>query len=173
MNKGLIHIYCGDGKGKTTAAVGLAVRCAGAGGRVLFFQFLKGNTSGEIKALSGIAEIDVISGIDNMKFVWKMTDSEREKAREDYIRIFSDIQKRASEYDLVILDEIIPALKYNFIKENELIRFMESKPDKVELVLTGRDPSDELLSAADYVTEMKKIKHPYDIGIAARRKIEF
>lgn len=172
MNNGLIHIYCGDGKGKTTAAAGLALRCAGAGGRVLFFQFLKGNTSGERKLLGLLEGIDVMNGIEGMKFVWNMTEREKEAVRGQYRSFFREIVQKAAEYDLVVLDEVIPAIKYEFVTEEELIRFLENKPRTTEVVLTGRGPSSRLLAAADYVTEMKKIKHPYDRGIAARKGIE-
>ena len=173
MDNGLIHIYCGDGKGKTTAALGLALRCAGAGGRVLFFQFLKGNSSSERHTLRDIKNIDVIGGIDNMKFVWNMTADEKTAAAEEYRRIFGDIKSCAADYDMIVLDEIIPALKYDFIRERELIAFLKSKPEQTEIVLTGRAPSAELTELADYVTEMKKIKHPFDNGISARQGIEY
>ena len=173
MDKGLIHIYCGDGKGKTTAAAGLAIRCAGAGGKVLFFQFLKGNSSSERNILKEIKNIDVIDGIDNMKFVWSMTDEEKAETARSYKTIFENIAKQAADYNMIILDEIIPALKYDFVSEKELVNFLKSKPDKTEIVLTGRDPSDMLIQLADYVTDMKKIKHPFDNNIKARQGIEY
>lgn len=171
MGKGLVHIYCGDGKGKTTAAVGLAARCRGAGGRVLFFQFLKGNGSSERAALCALG-VDAPNGRGGMKFVWEMTEAEKAETRGYYREIFGDIAARAAEYDMVVLDEIIPALKYDFIDERELIGFLKSRPAGTEIVMTGRDPSPELAALADYVTEMRKIKHPYDRGVAARRGIE-
>ncbi|MGN0163787.1 MAG: cob(I)yrinic acid a,c-diamide adenosyltransferase [Candidatus Ornithomonoglobus sp.] len=172
MKRGLIHIYCGGGKGKTTAAAGLAIRCAGADGRVMFFQFLKGNSSSERNILSRIDNIDVIDGIEDMKFVWNMTEQEKEETRGQYQKIFNAMIKKAGEYDMIVFDEIIPALKYEFVTEEELIGFLKSKPNKTEIVMTGREPSQRLAELADYVTEMKKIKHPYDKGIAARRGIE-
>jgi cob(I)alamin adenosyltransferase len=169
---GLVHIYCGDGKGKTTAAVGLAMRCVGAGGRVLFFQFLKGNTSSERNVIEKLGNIDVVSGIDNMKFVWTMTEDEKAETARRYREIFSELKKKAEAYDMLILDEVIPALKYDFISEGELIDFIASKPKNTELVLTGRNPSERLVGLADYVTEMKKIKHPFDRGVNARNGVE-
>lgn len=173
MDKGLIHIYCGDGKGKTTAAIGLAARCAGAGGKILLFQFLKGNSSSERNILREIKNIDVVDGIENMKFVWNMTDEEKAEAARSYKKIFKDIANRAADYNMVILDEVIPALKYDFISEQELVDFLKSKPERTEIVLTGRNPSDKLMALADYVTEMKKIKHPFDNNIKARSGIEY
>lgn len=172
MNKGLIHIYCGDGKGKTTAAVGLAIRCAGAGGRVMFFQFLKGNSSSERDIINRIDNIDVIDGIENMKFVWDMNEKEKEEVCVQYRSIFNSMIKRAGEYDMIVFDEIIPAVQYDFVTENELISFLHNKPGTTEIVLTGRVPSRRLCGMADYITEMKKIKHPYDSGITARKGIE-
>ena len=173
MDKGLIHIYCGDGKGKTTAAIGLAIRCAGAGGKVLFFQFLKGNSSSERNILKEIKNIDVIDGIENMKFVWKMTDEEKAETTGCYKKFFKNIASRAASYNMIILDEVIPAMKYDFVSEKELVEFLKSKPERTEIVLTGREPSDVLIEIADYVTKMKKIKHPFDNNIKARIGIEY
>lgn len=172
MNKGLIHIYCGDGKGKTTAAVGLAIRCAGAGGRVMFFQFLKGNSSSERDIINRIDNIDVIDGIEDMKFIWDMNEKEKEKVCVQYRSIFNSMIKIAGEYDMIVFDEIIPAVQYDFVTESELISFLHNKPGTTEIVLTGRTPSRRLCGMADYITEMKKIKHPYDSGITARKGIE-
>lgn len=173
MSRGLIHLYCGDGKGKTTAAVGLAVRCAGAGEKVLFFQFLKGNTSSERRILAGTEGVELIDGMENMKFVWHMTEYEKAEARSFYRRTFAEIASRSAEYDMIVLDEIIPAVKYDFVTEGELLEFLVHKPERSEVVLTGREPSEKLLAAADYVTEMRKIKHPFDRGIAARKGVEY
>ena len=173
MDKGLIHIYCGDGKGKTTAAIGLAIRCAGAGGKVLFFQFLKGNSSSERNILKEINNIDVIGGVENIKFVWNMTDEEKAETARSYKKIFEDIVNRAAEYNMMIFDEIIPALKYDFVSEKELVNFLKAKPERTEIVLTGREPSDTLIQLSDYVTEMKKIRHPFDKNIKARQGIEY
>ncbi len=169
---GLIHIYCGDGKGKTTAAVGLAVRCAGGGGNVLFFQFLKGNRSGERAVMKNIDGIDLWDGPEDIKFVWNMTEKEKAEMREYYREKFNELRAAAPDHDMLVLDEVIPALKYGFIDTEELLRFFTEKPQGLELVLTGRDPDERLVEAADYVTEMKKIKHPFDRGIAMRKYIE-
>lgn len=173
MSDGLIHIYCGDGKGKTTAATGLAVRCVGNGGTVLFFQFLKDNTSSERKILKNTGGITLVNGLEKMKFVWSMTDEEKQATREFYSTKFKELCDMSDMYDMVVFDEIIPALKYGFIKEKELINFLKNKSCKTEVVMTGRNPSAELIGTADYVTEMKKIKHPFDKGIAARPGVEY
>ena len=170
---GLIHIYCGDGKGKTTAAVGLAVRAAGAGKKVVFTQFFKDGSSSEIKVLQGVENIQVMHS-DTVRGFWKrMTDEQKARVSEDYTRLFSDVTRLAMEADLLVLDEIISACNHAAVAEVAVADFLRSKPERLEVVLTGRDPSECLLRLADYVTQMQKIKHPYDRGIAARKGIEF
>lgn len=171
---GLIHIYCGDGKGKTTAAVGLAVRCAGGGGRVLFYQFLKGNDSGEREILSEIKNVELMKGHENSKFVWNMTKSEKEESRAYYRSKFEEItgKVKSEKYNMLIMDELIPALKYEFVDMEILMDFLKNKPQNLEVVMTGREPAAELVKIADYVSEVKKIKHPFDKGIAGRKMIE-
>ncbi len=171
-NVGLVHIYCGDGKGKTTAAAGLAVRCAGGGGKVMFCQFLKGDSSGERAALNKIDGINVVPVPEQIKFVWNMSEEERESAREYYSDKFEAVCAAAQDYDMMILDEMIPALRYDFVSIERLIRFLNEKPVGLEVVLTGREPDERLVELADYVTEMRKLKHPYDKGINMRKYIE-
>ncbi len=172
MEIGLIHIYCGDGKGKTTSAVGAAVRCAGGGGSVLFYQFMKGDTSGERRVLSQTRGITLADTYSRSKFVWNMSDDEKETARDFYTAELEKIIKSAAKYDMIVLDEIMSAVKYGFVKEQRLLEFLHTKPSTAEIIMTGRDPSDELIAAADYVSEIRKIKHPFDRGIKARRMIE-
>lgn len=171
---GLIHIYCGDGKGKTTAATGLAVRAAGAGKKVVFAQFLKSGNSSEIHSLRQLDGIKLCLCSTHRGFFKNMNEEEKTQTKNDYTQLFHDVvDKSQDNTDLLVLDEIISACNHQIIKENELIDFLEKKPEKLEVVLTGRNPSENLLSLADYVTEMKKIKHPYDKGIKARCGIEF
>ena len=172
MNNGLIHIYCGDGKGKTTAAAGLAARCAGGGGKAAFFQFLKDNTSGERAALIK-AGVNVIDGYDDLGRVWTFTDEQIRDMFVWYEDKFKEIRKVAADYDLLVLDEAIDAVNYGYIRRDTILDFLREKPAGLEVVLTGRNPEREFLEIADYVTEMRKIKHPYDNGIAARKLIEF
>lgn len=170
---GLIHIYCGDGKGKTTAAVGLAVRAAGAGKKVVFTQFFKDGSSSEIKVLQGVENIQ-IRHCNTVRGFWKrMTDAQKARASADYTQLFSDVARLAMDADLLVLDEIVSACNHGTIAEVAVTDFLRSKPEKLEVVLTGRNPSEHLLHLADYVTQMQKIKHPYDRGIAARKGIEF
>lgn len=175
MEIGLTHIYCGDGKGKTTCAAGLAVRCAGGGGRVLWFQFLKRDISSERLSLEKIENIKLLSGYDKMKFTFKMTDEEKAAAGCFFETRLSEIRDLVSDksFDLVILDEVIDAVNLKFVSEQQLVRFIQERPKGLEVVLTGRNPSAQLCGLADYISEIKKVKHPYDRGIQARHKIEY
>ena len=171
---GLIHLYCGDGKGKTTAAAGLSLRAAGAGKRVPFVQFFKNGNSSEVKALRQMETVRTLhSAIPHHRFS-KMGEQERIRAQDDYRRLLEDALAAAREdVDLLVLDEVISACNHEIVSEEALLEFLRTKPEGLEVVLNGRDPSDALLSLADYVTEMRKIKHPYDRGVRARRGIEF
>ena len=156
--KGCLHIYCGDGKGKTTAAVGLAVRAAGYGMKVLFCQCMKDGTSSEVEMLQKLG-IDYCCCTEKFGFYWNMTEEQKEKAKEE-------------NYGMLVIDEFMSAYQYGMIAPREAIRFLMERPEGLEVVLTGRDPGEELIELADYVTEMKKRKHPFDKGVKARKGIE-
>lgn len=169
------HIYMGDGKGKTTAAVGLAVRCAGSGRRVLFSQFLKPATSGELEALQDIESIQLLLCPAEFGFTWNMSEEDRTDARAVYERYLWDITRVVlqGDFSLLIMDEIIGACSSGLVDEDYLLECLEQFPDDMEIVMTGREPSEALLAMADYITEMKKIRHPFDKGVKARKGIEF
>ena len=169
---GLIHLYCGDGKGKTTAAVGLAVRASGAGKRVIFTQFFKDGSSSEVEALKTLPCIRTIHAQTVKGFYRSMTPQQREQAREDYTALFRQVAA-GKDADLLILDEIVSACNRGVVPETLVTDFLRSKPAELEVVLTGRNPSPALMELADYITEMRKLRHPYDRGVAARRGIEF
>lgn len=170
---GLIHIYCGDGKGKTTAAVGLTLRSAGAGNRVVFTQFFKDGSSSEISLLRQIPGISVLH-TKTVGGFWKcMTTEQQAQASRDYTELFHIACERAKNMDLLVLDEVISACNHGTVPEEALLEFLQNKPENLEVVLTGRNPSEALLAQADYVTEMKKIKHPFDHGVLARKGIEY
>ena len=170
---GLIHIYCGDGKGKTTAAIGLAIRAAGAGQRVVFAQFFKDGSSSEISVLKVVENIQTVH-CNTVRGFWKrMDDVQKVKASKDYTNFLAEIIKLAKDADLLVLDEIISACNHGTVAEAAVLAFLRDKPKNLEVALTGRNPSETLLELADYVSEMKKVKHPYDCGIAAREGIEF
>ena len=174
QNSGLVHLYCGDGKGKTTAAVGLAVRHSGRGGKVVFAQFLKDGTSGECRVLAKLG-VTVLAANPVGKFSFRMTEEEKAETAAALGRTFDAatgfaVRERAT---LLVLDEICAAVNCGVLPEKTLTEFLESRPDSLEVVLTGRDPSENLQVHADYITEMKKRRHPFDEGVAAREGIEF
>ena len=160
MKNRLLHIYCGDGKGKTTAATGLAVRAAGSSMRVLFARFLKNEFSGELKILDQIPEIEVLH---------------LEKSYGFFKTLWNTIQRKIStgDYDMLVIDEFMAAYRYGLIPNEEAVQFLKDRPDNLEVVLTGRDPSDELLELADYISEVKMVRHPFEKGIRARKGIEY
>ena len=173
-NSGLVHLYCGDGKGKTTAAVGLAVRHSGRGGKVVFAQFLKDGTSGECRVLAKLG-VTILAANPVGKFSFRMTEEEKAETAAALGRTFDAatgfaVRERAT---LLVLDEVCAAVNCGFLPEKTLTEFLESRPDSLEVVLTGRDPSENLQVHADYITEMKKRRHPFDEGVAAREGIEF
>jgi cob(I)alamin adenosyltransferase len=171
----VIHIYCGDGKGKTTASVGLAVRAAGSGLRVLFAQFLKARMTGELSVLGSISNITVMRAPASEKFTYQMTVDELKENAEANSKFLAEVLKKARDenYDVLVLDEGITAASADLLTEEELKEAMEGFDKNKELVLTGRVPFQWMIEDADYVTDMEKIKHPFDSGVQARKGIEF
>ncbi len=179
LEKGLVQIYTGDGKGKTTAAFGQALRAAGQGNKVLIYQFLKPPSLdiGERFALElGAVRIRV----ECLDIQWDMSGSFKNK------KLVAEIQKEITKtlerisqtaqkrfYDVLILDEIVYCLANGLAKLEDIKNLIETRDERVEIVMTGRGASRELIELADLVTEMKKIKHPFDKGIPARRGVEF
>lgn len=174
MQKGLIHIYCGDGKGKTTACLGLSIRCAGYGNKVLFVQFLKSHLTGELKSLELISNIEVLRGKETKKFTFQMTADEKLEVLQEHQQLFNKIKTKLEQEDikLLVLDEVIGACNTGVFDEEQLLAFLKNKPQSLEVVLSGRNPSTALLDLADYVSEICKRKHPFDQGIPARIGIE-
>ena len=175
MEQGMIHIYCGDGKGKTTAAIGLAVRAAGCGMKVLFARFLKNEDSGELKVLDSVPEIEVLHLERSYGFFNTLTEKEKEEVRQMYGELWDQIRKKISggEFRMLVIDEFMAAYRYGLIGREDALEFLEGKPEALEVILTGRDPTPELTALADYVSEIRKVKHPFDQGILARRGIEY
>lgn len=168
--QGLVHLYWGSGKGKTTAAMGLALRALGAGRRVVIVQFLKGAETGEVPLLRRLGAT-VLRGKAGQKFVFQMDGEEKAETR----RLQTENLRAALALpaDLLILDEACAAWQLGMV-DGELLRAaVEHKPAAQELVLTGREPADWMLAAADYSTEMNCRRHPYERGIAARKGVEF
>lgn len=174
MDTGLIHIYCGDGKGKTTAALGLTIRCAGRGGRIIFAQFLKSRDTGEIQALQRFDTIAVMRGKGTPKFTFQMTPAELVQVKDEQTRLLHQVLARCRREtpNLLVLDEILPACSLGLLAEDEVVNFLKTKPATVEVVMTGRNPSQRFLDMSDYVSEICKRRHPFDRGIHARIGIE-
>ncbi len=168
---GLIHIYCGDGKGKTTAAVGLCVRASGRGKKCLWTSFLKDYDSGEFL---GNPPFTLYMGKPVRQFVFTMTEEQKKVVSEEHTnRLKAVFQKATDEgFDLLVLDEAIASCNLNLIPIQLLSQLLREKPAQLEVVLTGRDPCAELVDLAHYVSEIHPIKHPYDAGIPSREGIE-
>jgi cob(I)alamin adenosyltransferase len=169
---GLVQVYTGSGKGKTTASLGLAFRASGRGLEVLMIQFLKpADNYGEHIAAESIPNFTILPlGLDHM--VSKVPKNEDIKvARDTFQRAKDEIY--SGKYDLVILDEINNAMSWKLLDPDEVIDMLKGRPKNVEIVLTGRDAPREIIDYADLVTEMKMIKHPFDRGIGARKGIEY
>ncbi|MFC1988813.1 cob(I)yrinic acid a,c-diamide adenosyltransferase [Chloroflexota bacterium] len=173
LSKGLIQIFTGDGKGKTSAAVGTVVRALGQGLKVCVVIFMKGNhPSGEWTFLSKIPDVKIARfGLGILTDPSGIKPKEKEQAREALD--FASQAVLSGDYDLVVMDEVNVALGWKIIEVDEVVRLIRDKPPEVELILTGRWADAKLIQLADLVTECTKIKHPYDKGIKARRGIEF
>lgn len=199
---GCVQLYCGDGKGKTTAAIGQAVRMAGSGGRAVIARFLKNDDSGEVAALRLIPNIRVLPCEKSFGFTWQMTEAEKaeaaeyyealllkagDAARETVQEILGDaarempdaaVQETAGETVrelpvLLVLDEVCAAVNSGLLKERSVLELLDNRPERLEVVMTGRDPSDGFLQRADYISRIEKIRHPFDAGLAARKGIEY
>lgn len=170
---GLIQVYTGDGKGKTTAALGLALRAAGSGFRTFIGQFLKGRDYGELRAVGMLAPYVTIEQFGSSSFIHprKATPEDVAMAHQGLDRVKAALQ--SGEYDIVVMDEVNVALYFELLTVEELLQVINDKPDGVELVLTGRRVPQEIIDLADLVTEMTEVKHPYQRGVNARKGIEF
>lgn len=175
IGRGMVHVYTGDGKGKTSAAMGLALRVLGWGGKACVVQFIKGYPDiGEAHFAREFGERFVLEQF--------AADSERAIGEEKVLRrreaaeaamAFAERVVSGADYDLVVLDEINNALHYGLLETARVLRMLASRPSGVEVVLTGRNAPPEIVEAADYVTEMSLVKHPYQQGISARRGIDY
>jgi len=172
LEKGFIHVYTGSGKGKTTAALGLGLRAVGAGLKVHMIQFMKGRVYSEIDALKNLPNF-TISQFGRDEFVNK---EKPEKIDIDLAQkglAFAKDLIKSGKYDMIILDEINVAVDYKLIKLEEVIDLIKAKPEKLELILTGRYAHQEIIKISDLVTEMLEIKHPFQKGINCRKGIDF
>lgn len=171
--KGLIHLYTGDGKGKTTAALGLALRAAGAGRRVVLLQFMKGRYTAELKSLACLPQITVLRNSKDFGFYKRMSEQDKAEITRMHNANLARAIELCGEDGLLILDEICSAYGHELVDRAAVQNYVLHKPEGVELVMTGRSPDAWLTERADYITEMQKVRHPFDLGVAAREGIEF
>jgi len=172
MIKGLIQVYTGDGKGKTTAALGLALRAAGRNMKVLIVQFMKKWDYGELHSVKLIPNI-TLETFGTKEFIYKGKAKKIDYEEAEKAFSFGAEGMQSGDYDIVIFDELNMALYYELLDLEEVVEKLKGKHDKVEVVITGRRASQEIIEIADLVTEMKEIKHPYQKGIGARKGIEY
>lgn len=170
--KGRVHIYCGDGKGKTTCVMGLGVRAAGAGKKVLLHQFLKDDFSSERKIIDQLPGVTVVPGLPMDKFTFQMNEEELAILKEKTNAMLDKLCAMAKDYDMLILDESVYAMDMGLLDEDKVVAFLEKKPEHLEVVMSGRNPSPRLQEYADYISEIKKIRHPFDQGVSSRVGIE-
>ena len=171
----MLHVYHGDGKGKTTAAMGLAIRSAGCVNLVCIVQFLKASPSGEIEIMSRIPEITVYRNEIDLGFTFQMTKEElQQETTMHNMNLLSAIEKiNAKECDLLVLDELCAAYELGLVDKNMVHTLIGMQQEELEVVITGRNPDPYFLKQTDYITEMKREKHPFDQGAPARRGVEF
>ena len=172
--QGLVQLYYGDGKGKTTAVFGLAFRCAGWGRRVVIAQFLKSSPCGELTAAERFPTLTVLRSKGIHKFTFQMNDDEKAETAENCLSLFRQAVElaRQEQARLLVLDEVIDAT-YGFLPMEELCAFLDGRPEGMEVAITGHSLPPQLAERADYISHVVKEKHPYDRGVMARKEIEF
>lgn len=176
MEKGRIHIICGDGKGKTTAAIGQIIRALGADYQVYFVQFMKHDDSSELKVLNILDNVKVINLKNKYKFSFLLTNEEKLEMTKEQNSILNKLKLELSNLNkktILVLDEVNSAIELELLDYKLLIDFITNKSDYLEIVLTGRNPKIELLNLADYISKVEQVKHPYTTGLNARKGIEY
>lgn len=176
LEKGLVQVYTGEGKGKTTAAIGQGIRAYGNGLKVYMLQFLKGGKTGELKTIDELGDNFKIFRFEKPKdFTWNLTDEEKEELRleirEGYNFVLDVVKE--NKCDVLIIDEVMAVLSNNFLSVEEVIHIIDNKPETMELILTGRNVPKEIIEKSNLVTEMKCIKHYFSEGVPAREGIEY
>jgi len=175
MKNGQIHIYTGDGKGKTTAAMGLAFRASAYDKKIYILQFLKGRKTGERLSAEKFDNITFERANKSKKFFIQMNEEEKQEQKEEIKEIWNKINDllENSDYEIIIFDEIMGAISNGMVEIEDVKELLENKGKEKELLLTGRNAPQDLIDMADYVTEMKMIKHPFTKNIPAREGIEY
>ena len=173
IKRGLLIVFTGDGKGKTTAALGMAMRAAGHGMKVCFIQFIKGSWKyGELESVKRFDDL-IDFHVMGKGFTWKSNDKESDQEMARQAWNFAQEAMASGRYHIVVLDEFTYPLKYKMIDLQPCLRALENKPEHLHVVITGRYAHAELIAAADLVTEMRTLKHPFQSGIRAQRGVEF
>jgi len=173
LERGLVQVYTGNGKGKTSAAFGLALRAVGRGLKVFIIQFIKGGFDyGELYVVNKLPNL-TLKAFGRGKFVTEKPAGKEDVALASEALALAEEAVRSGRYDVVILDELSVALSLNLIDLEKVLKLIKEKPKHVELVLTGRDAPEEIVEVADLVTEMKEVKHPFKKGFPARKGIEY
>lgn len=175
MNKGFVQIYTGDGKGKTTAALGLSFRAAGRGKKVLFVQFLKGIRTGEEVSMGENEQITHLKLAETVRFFHTLSEEEQEELKSRVKGEWVALKKRieTDPMDILVLDEIMAAMHHGLVDEADVLELLATRPLPMEVILTGRNASDRLMQEADLVTEMVNCRHYYSKGVLSRIGIEY
>jgi cob(I)alamin adenosyltransferase len=176
IKKGYVQVYTGDGKGKTTAAVGLGVRAAGNRLRVYMVQFLKSMQTGEIESINKLEPYFKIFRFEKKRgFFWTLNDEEKRELKAEVQIAFNFCLEALKEgkCDLLIMDEIMGSISNGLVSKDQVLELIELKPENIELILTGRNVPEEIAEKADLVTEMREVKHYHTIGVPPRKGIEF
>lgn len=169
LEKGLIEVYCGEGKGKTTAALGLSLRAHSRGARVLWTSFLKDYASGEFE---GEMPFTLYQGKPVTGFLWLMTEEQRKAVAHEHSSRLANVFDAAQEYDVLVLDELLGAIETKCIPVEQVVQLLRGKPEHLEVVITGRYVLPQLEELAHYISRIEACKHPYEQGIPPRRGIE-
>jgi len=175
LEKGLIQVYTGDGKGKTTAALGQGLRACGRGLKVYMVQFLKGGDTGELHSVKKLYPLFKIFRCEKERgFFWTLSEREKRELKEEIDNGFEFIKDviENEECDILIIDELLGVLSNKLLETDDVIKLLAAKPENMEIIITGRNASKEIIEAADLVTEMKQIKHYFNNGVHAREGIE-
>lgn len=175
LKEGYVQVYTGNGKGKTTAAMGLAFRAAGDGMEVKAVQFLKSWKTGELESAKRFDNLEILRFEKVKGFTWELNEEELAQLKAE-VRVGFDFVKGLVETrgcDILILDEVMASISGGFIGEDEIVELIEKKPKDMELILTGRNVPEKIMEKADLITEMREIKHYYKKGVPAREGIEF
>ncbi len=176
MENGLVQVYCGNGKGKTTAAIGLGIRAVGNDYKVIMIQFLKHDTTGECRMIKGLEPDFKIFHFEKKRgFTWELNEDEKQELRSETSNALKFASKvmDTGQCDILILDEILNSLDLGFVTEEEVCELIDGKSEDVELILTGRSLPDCIAQRAEYISRIVEVKHPMQKGIDARRGIEF